>query len=301
MKLKAFLLFAVFALPHLAQSNNQHVNSTIYYLLLSDISGGKPDHHLLNDPAKVKAAKIRKMEAIKGKEYAVGSSATDEKGIKAFDRREIIEFDKNGNPVKYSYYNYSWGGSFTEMIFTYNQNGDIAGASVSSKDTTGKKVTWSGKYKFKTESVRLTGITWEDDPGGKRSPLYDKYEFSYRSDGTLEKVFAGKNKILKIRCDEKGRVSVFISFNMSYLYNYDLKGVINAERYFDTDEETEWGMNYEFDPKGNLLSITSGDENNFEQKIYTPGKDGFPASARYIEQGNESRIGANLEFRYTKW
>ena len=91
MKLKSFLFFAFFALPLLAQSSNQHINLTIYYLLLTDITGGKPDHHLLNDPAKVKAAKIREMEAIKGIGYALGSSVTEEKGIKAFDRREIIE------------------------------------------------------------------------------------------------------------------------------------------------------------------------------------------------------------------
>lgn len=301
MKLKAFLFFAFFALPLLAQSSNQHINLTIYYLLLTDITGGKPDHHLLNDPAKVKAAKIREMEAIKGIGYALGSSVTEEKGIKAFDRREIIDFDKNGNPVKYSYYNYSWGGSFTEMITIYNPNGDITGATISYGDTTGKKVSWSGKYRFKTESGRVTGITYEDDPGSKRSPLYDKYEFSYRADGTLEKVFAGKNRTIKMICDEKGRVSVFLSFNMSYLYNYDVKGTINGERYFNTSEETEWGMNYEFDSRGNLLSITSDDENNFEQKIYAPGNDGFPIEAKYIEQGHESRVGASMDFSYTKW
>jgi len=302
MKLKTAFLIAVLALPLFAQSKTPYFNHVIYYLLMSDVNGGKPDDYLLNDPAKIKAAKIKKMEVIKGKEYQISPSGGEEKGIKAINRRQVLEFDKNGNPVKFLQYSYSYGGSLTELIFTYNSNGEISGASYAQKDTTGKKIEVSGKFKFEFKSGKLTNITYENGPGEKRFTLDEKYELAYRADGTIEKITGGKIDWPKTRLkgDYKGRVGVHEAWK-TYVYNYDLNGVINGLAVFDILNDTEWTMNHEFDAKGNLLSITSSDEKYIDRMTFVPGKDGFPVSAKYVYQPDEKTVmGSNYEFRYTK-
>ncbi len=304
MKIKTAILIAVLALPLLAQSKTPYFNQVIYYLLMSDVNGGKPDDYLLNDPAKIKTAKIKKMEVIKGKDYTVGPSGGEEKGIKEIDSRQVLEFDKNGNPVKFLNYSFANGGSLTELIITYNSNGEISGASYAQKDTTGKKVKVSGKFKFEFKSGRLTNITYENGPGEKRWTLDEKYELAYRADGTIEKISGWKGNDwpkVRLKGDYKGRVGVHESWD-TYVYNYDQKDVINGLAVSNIMDGSEWTMNYEFDSKGSLLSITSSNEKYIDRMTFVPGKDGFPVSAKHVYQpDDETVLGSNYEFRYTKW
>lgn len=299
--MKKTILFFLLSLSFvtLPQGKHDRMNANIFYLMVYDLTFSKPSYHILTDAAKMKAAGIKKMEVIKGWTYLVDPSIPDVKGIEGYERREIIEFDKNGNPAKYFEYTYSWEPVLLEATFTYDKEGAITATSIASKDTAGKVIYWAGKYKFNYKSGKLASINYEEDPEHKGRGDLNSYDFTYRIDGTLEKITAGSEARELIKGDEKGRIGTILLYGMSYNYSYDANNRVTSESVKD-EYGDNWEMIYKYDAKGNLLSVKSSGDIVFEEMNYTVGKDGLPTKAKHLYDTKSSREGANFEFRYTK-
>ncbi len=296
--LAIFILTSVVALP---QGKHDTMNRNIFYLLVEDFTFNKPGYHILTDAAKIKAAKVKKMEVIAGWEYISDPSIPDVKGIEGFDSKETLEFDNNGNPISYSLHGYAFEGNYVDkLIFVYGKEGAITGAKLVSTDSTGKNTNWSGEYVFKSEGGKLTSISYKDDPNGGKREAYPVYYFSYRADGSLEKINAGSDAIVLMTCDEKGRISTHDKLVIKFTFHYDKNGRITKESNQDEYGE-KWDMIYKYDAKGNLTSVESDDKGyTFNKMIYTLSKDGLPAKAKNLWDTRSSRMGQNYEFRYTK-
>ncbi|MCC6636441.1 MAG: hypothetical protein IT278_01795 [Ignavibacteriaceae bacterium] len=300
--MKRFLLF-IFMCASVAvfpQGKSDRLNSTIFYVLVADVTFNKPNYHLLINPAKIKSAKIKKMEVIQSLDYISDPSLPDIKGIESIDRREIVEYDKNGNPIKFSNYSYSWDGFLLDYTISYGQDGLISGVSMTSQDTTKKMINYSGKYMFAVNAGKLSTITYEDDPQFKGMGLPNSYNFVYRSDGSLEKITAGVDAHDFITCDEKGKVATLLLGSKKIRYHYDKNGVITKESVED-EYGDKWEMTYKYDSKENLLSVKSNkDAFIFEEMTYSLAKDGFPSKAKLLYDTKSSRRGVNFEFKYSK-
>ncbi len=295
--LAIFILTSVVALP---QGKHDIMNRNLFYTLFYDVTG-KPEYHFLTDPAKIKGAKIKKMEVIKGWDYISDPSIPDVKGIQGFDSKQSIEFDNNGNPVSYSYHNYAFeGNSVDKLTLIYGKDGAITGAKVASSDSTGKQPYWSGEWVFKNDGGKLTSLSYKDDPNSGKRESYPVYNFSYRADGSLEKITSVAEVKDLILCDEKGRVSTLKMYGADYTFHYDKNGRITKESVRDEYGE-KWDMIYKYDAKGNLTSVESDDKAfTFKKMTYTLAKDGFPSKAKLLWDTSSSRMGANYEFKYTK-
>ncbi len=300
--IKFILLFLLFVTSVvIPQGKNEALNSTIFYVFITDVTFSKPSYHLLVDPAKIKAGKIKKREVIRSMEYLSDPSFPDVKGIESIDSREIVEYDKNGNPVKFSLYSYSWDGSLMDYSIKYDKDGSISEILVTSSDTTKKVINYTGKYQFRVIAGKITTINYDVDPQYKGMGLPNSYNFSYRSDGSLEKITAGVDAHNFITCDEKGRISTMVIGAQKYMYHYEKNGSISRESVVDEYGE-KWEMIYNYDAIGNLLSVkTNEDAFLFMEMSYTFGKEGFPAKAKLLFDTKSSRQGINYEFNYTKF
>lgn len=300
--MKRFLLF-MFLCASVAvfpQEKSDRLNSTIFYVLVADVTFNKPNYHLLINPAKIESAKIKKMEVIQSLNYISDPSLPEINGIESIAGRDILEFDNNGNPIKFSYYSYSWDGLLLDYIISYGQDGLISGVSMTSQDTTKKMINHSGKYIFKVDAGKLSTITYEDDPQFKGMGLPNSYNFVYRGDGSLEKITAGVDAHDFIACDEKGRIATLLIGSTKYRYQYDKNGVITKESVED-EYGDKWEMIYKYDSKGNLLTVKSNEDAFlFEEMTYSLAKDGFPSKAKLLYDTKSGRRGVNYEFKYSK-
>lgn len=299
--MKKTILFFLLSLSFvtLPQGKHDRMNANIFYLMVYDLTFSKPAYHIMTDAAKIKAAGVKKMEVTKGWTYIVDPSIPDVKGIEGYDRKDIIEFDKNGNPLKYSHYSYTWDPALLEATFTYDKEGAITATSIASKDTAGKVIYWAGKYKFNYKSGKLASVNYEEDPEHKGRGSLNSYDFTYRPDGTLEKITLGSEAMELIKGDEKGRIGTLLLYGMSYTYSYDANSRVTKESIKD-DYGDKWDMIYKYDAKGNLLSVKSSGDIVFEEMNYTVGKDGFPLKAKLKYETKSSGRAVNYEFRYTK-
>lgn len=297
---KLIILFLILASQIVfPQGKNPHFNSTVLYLMVYDHIFSATDFYTLIDPAKIKAAKIKKIEAIQSWDFTTDPSLPDA-GFEGIGRRDIFEFDKNGNPVKYLQYSFSFEGYLTEYQIEYDKAGFISAVTATGKDTTGKNIFYTEKYTFNFTDGKLTSISGKDpnDEAGRWGT--GSYNFIYRPDGSLEKITAGSAGKELIYCDEKGRILQLKVFSQVYTYYYDKNGRVAKINYVESYNGDNWDWVYSYDAKGSLLSVKSTDEYTMEQKTYTPGKDGFPLKAKLKYETKSSGRAVNYEFRYTK-
>jgi YD repeat-containing protein len=281
------------------------MNKNLFYLLVHDFSYNKPGYHLLIDPAKIKGAKVKKMEVIKGWEYISDPSIPDVNGIMGIDKKETLEFDNNGNPVSYSIQGYSFDVNYIDKLsLIYGKDGANPGAKLASSDSTGSDTYWSGEWVFNNEGDRIASISYKDDPNSGKREEYPVYNFLYRADGSLEKITSKSTSGAEVKeliiCDEKGRISTLKMYDIDYTYLYDKNGRITKESNRDEYGE-KWEMIYKYDTKGNLTSVESDEKGyTFNKMTYTLSKDGLPAKAKNLWDTKSGRMGQNYEFRYTK-
>lgn len=299
--MKKVILFFLISLSFviLPQGKHDRMNANIFYLMVYDLTFSKPGYHIPTDAAKMKATGIKKMEVIEGWNYIVDPAIPDVQGIQGYNRREIIEFDKSGNPLKYFHYSYNWDPVLLEATFTYDKEGAITTTSIASKDTTGMVIYWAGKYKFNYKSGKLASVEFEKDPEQKGRDDFNSYDFTYRPDGTLEKITAGSKSIELIKADEKGRIGTLLLYGMSFTYSYDADSRIIKESVKDEYDEN-WEMIYEYDAKGSLISVKAKSDHFFYEITYTLGQEGLPIKAKLLYDTKSSREGVNFEFGYTK-
>ncbi|OQY71835.1 MAG: hypothetical protein B6D45_09570, partial [Ignavibacteriales bacterium UTCHB3] len=233
------------------------------------------------------------VEKIRGNEYTVKPSKVPEKGISFIEKRYVAEFDNNGNISKFSSGEYRYGGLVFEFLFDYAKNGNISGAKLLVKDTLGN-VNISTTYEFKFEGDLVKEAKKTEN---LIQVEHTSFKFKYRTNGSIESVYADSRTESLYDFDEQGRT---LKYNAAIgkTYSYDKSGKL-AKVAVNGEYGEKWESAYNYDKSGNLTSIkTTGD--NTEEMKYTLGKNGLPLSASFMFDSQGELWGLNYEFKYKK-
>jgi hypothetical protein len=304
MKLKTALFITISSLSIFAQSQTAWLNANLFYALQVRVTNRYLHYHTPVDFQKYNLEKIKSFEEISGRSNTDENSNFDKSltGIHYFYNRRIIDFDQNGNPVKFFYFYYDRDEgktTFYEMTFLYDGSGLMSGATIYLKDTTGK-VDWGRELLFTINADKVTTIRSKNIMTVPDWLPDVNYQVIYRKNGSIEQI-TDSGHPLSFSFDEKDRMISMSLIPSVYSYAFTKEGkiaTITETPMFEDPITTK----FNYDKNGALLSAGWGDQNISKIIDYRNGPDGLPLTAREVimMSGYIEDI-TNYEYRYTKW
>lgn len=187
------------------------------------------------------------------------------------DRVSIHRMPDINGDIKEIEVEHNESGNYTKIIYTFNERGDVIYNI--EYDATGRQIsTWEYEYYYQNNEVKMkyNGKDEEEELGVENyisTENYYRYDYKYDKEGNIieetEYLLGDKDPriIIEYKYDKKNNTIIKKSEKYSnskyilYTYTYNNQGNIVKEVIEEKGEQTKI-INYEYDERGNIISLT---------------------------------------------